>query len=124
MTEVGSIVGTAQYLSPEQARGRAVGPQTDIYSLGVVLYEMLAGGVPFEGDSSVAIAMKHVSDEPPPLHARNRLVSPADGAGRACARWPRTRRSASRRRGELAAELDRVAPRPSAVAATRSRRRA
>ena len=69
MTEVGSIVGTAQYLSPEQARGRSVGPQTDIYSLGVVLYEMLAGRVPFEGDSSVAIAMQHVSDEPPPLRA-------------------------------------------------------
>ena len=69
MTEVGSIVGTAQYLSPEQARGRSVGPQTDVYSLGVVLYEMLAGRVPFEGDSSVAIAMQHVSDEPPPLRS-------------------------------------------------------
>jgi serine/threonine-protein kinase len=69
MTEVGSIVGTAQYLSPEQARGRSVGPQTDVYSLGVVLYEMLAGRVPFEGDSSVAIAMQHVSDEPPLLRA-------------------------------------------------------
>jgi eukaryotic-like serine/threonine-protein kinase len=66
MTEVGSIVGTAQYLAPEQARGQTVGPQADIYSLGVVLYELLTGRVPFEGDSAVAIAMKHVSEEPLP----------------------------------------------------------
>jgi eukaryotic-like serine/threonine-protein kinase len=64
MTEVGSIVGTAQYLSPEQARGEVVGPPSDLYSVGVVLYEMLTGRVPFDGDSAVAIAMKHLSEEP------------------------------------------------------------
>src|SRR4249919_1193738 len=66
MTEVGSIVGTAQYLSPEQARGEVVGPPSDLYSVGVVLYEMLTGRVPFDGDSAVAIAMKHVSENPRP----------------------------------------------------------
>jgi eukaryotic-like serine/threonine-protein kinase len=66
MTEVGSIVGTAQYLSPEQARGEVVGPPSDLYSVGIVLYEMLTGRVPFEGDSAVAIAMKHLSEEPVP----------------------------------------------------------
>jgi serine/threonine-protein kinase len=71
MTEVGSIVGTAQYLSPEQARGEVVGPPSDLYSVGIVLYEMLTGRVPFEGDSAVAIAMKHLSEEPvpPSVHA-------------------------------------------------------
>ena len=69
MTEVGSIVGTAQYLSPEQARGEVVGPPSDLYSVGIVLYEMLTGRVPFEGDSAVAIAMKHLSEEPVPPSA-------------------------------------------------------
>ncbi len=66
MTEAGSIVGTAQYLSPEQARGQHVGPESDLYSVGVVLYEMLCGRVPFTGDSAVAIAMKHVQEPPIP----------------------------------------------------------
>jgi serine/threonine-protein kinase len=66
MTEAGSIVGTAQYLSPEQARGQHVGPESDLYSVGVVLYEMLTGRVPFTGDSAVAIAMKHVQETPVP----------------------------------------------------------
>jgi eukaryotic-like serine/threonine-protein kinase len=107
MTEVGSIVGTAQYLSPEQARGRSVGPQTDIYSLGVVLYEMLAGRVPFEGDSSVAIAMQHVSDEPPPLRSLAPLVPESLGmvVGHAMLKDPSQRYASA---DEFAADLDRV----------------
>jgi serine/threonine-protein kinase len=67
MTEEGSIIGTAQYLSPEQARGTQVDQTSDLYSLGIVLYEMLTGQVPFTGDSPVEIAMKHLSAVPPPL---------------------------------------------------------
>ena len=77
MTEVGSIVGTAQYLSPEQARGEVVGPPSDLYSVGIVLYEMLTGRVPFEGDSAVAIAMKHLSEEPVPPSVYAPGVPPA-----------------------------------------------
>src|SRR5580704_6647135 len=66
MTETGSIMGTAQYLSPEQAQGHSVNAQSDLYSVGVVLYEMLTGRVPFDGDSAVTIALKHVSETPQP----------------------------------------------------------
>src|SRR2546421_6001726 len=61
MTEVGSIIGTAQYLSPEQAKGAPVDQTSDLYSLGIVLYELLTGSVPFTGDTPVEIAMKHLS---------------------------------------------------------------
>jgi len=62
MTEVGSILGTAQYLAPEQARGQPVDERSDLYSVGIVLYEMLTGTVPFKGDSAVTVALKHVNE--------------------------------------------------------------
>jgi beta-lactam-binding protein with PASTA domain/predicted Ser/Thr protein kinase len=66
MTEAGSIIGTAQYLSPEQAKGAPVDQTSDLYSVGVVLYELLTGVVPFSGDTPVEIAMKHLSTAPEP----------------------------------------------------------
>jgi serine/threonine-protein kinase len=77
MTETGSIMGTAQYLSPEQAQGHAVSAPSDLYSVAIVLYEMLTGRVPFEGDSAVTIALKHVSETPLPPSQLNPAVSPA-----------------------------------------------
>ena len=64
LTKTGSVMGTATYFSPEQARGAAVDPRSDIYSLGCVLYEMTTGHPPFTGDSAVAIAYKHVQENP------------------------------------------------------------
>jgi eukaryotic-like serine/threonine-protein kinase len=66
LTKTGSVMGTATYFSPEQARGADVDPRSDIYSLGVVLYEMITGSPPFAGDSAVAIAYKHVQENPVP----------------------------------------------------------
>ncbi len=66
MTEAGSIIGTAQYLSPEQAKGAPVDQSSDLYSVGVVLYELLTGVVPFSGETPVEIAMKHLSRVPDP----------------------------------------------------------
>jgi serine/threonine-protein kinase len=76
MTETGSILGTAQYLSPEQAQGVAVSAQSDLYAIGIVLYEMLTGAVPFDGDSAVTIALKQVSEPPLPPSRLNPQVSP------------------------------------------------
>jgi beta-lactam-binding protein with PASTA domain len=66
LTKTGSVMGTATYFSPEQARGAPVDPRSDIYSLGCVLYEMSTGHPPFAGDSAVAIAYKHVQENPVP----------------------------------------------------------
>ncbi len=107
MTEVGSIVGTAQYLSPEQARGLDVGPQSDLYSMGIVLYEMLTGELPFNGDSAVEIAMKQVSDAPPSIRRKNRLVSEGleQVVMRALSKDPALRHRSAR---QMADELRRV----------------
>ncbi len=77
MTEAGAIIGTAQYLSPEQARGAPVDQTSDLYSTGIVLYELLTGTVPFNGDTPVEIAMKHLSQTPDPPSA-HRVEIPRD----------------------------------------------
>src|SRR5207248_10334357 len=79
MTEAGSIIGTAQYLSPEQARGSPVDQRSDVYSVGIVLYEMLTGTVPFTGDTPLEIAMKHLSEVPvPPSELRDDVPDDLD----------------------------------------------
>ena len=65
VTQTGTVLGTSDYIAPEQARGQKVDPKTDIYSLGAVLYELLAGDVPYKGDNFVAVAMRHVNEPPP-----------------------------------------------------------
>jgi len=77
MTATGRVLGTTDYVAPEQAMGHPVDPRSDIYSLGVVLYEMLIGQVPFHADSQVGVAMKHVNEELPDVQARRSEVSAA-----------------------------------------------
>ncbi|MGI9557760.1 MAG: protein kinase domain-containing protein, partial [Solirubrobacterales bacterium] len=77
ITQTGSVMGTAQYISPEQAQGFEVTAATDVYSIGIVLYEMLTGRVPFDGDSAVSVAMRQVSEPPTPPSHLNPNVSPA-----------------------------------------------
>ena len=93
MTQTGSIMGTAQYLSPEQAQGGSVSSASDIYSLGIVLYEMATGSVPFTGDSAVAVALKHVHEAPkPPLEFNPGLSIPLNSVIlRAIAKHPSDR---------------------------------
>jgi eukaryotic-like serine/threonine-protein kinase len=77
MTATGRVLGTTDYVAPEQAMGRGVDQRSDIYSLGVVLYEMLTGQVPFQADSQVGVAMKHVNEELPDVQLRRPEISAA-----------------------------------------------
>lgn len=74
LTATGSVLGTANYLSPEQAAGRALTPASDLYSAGVVLYEMLTGTVPFPGESAIAVAMRHMNEDVPSARQANPAV--------------------------------------------------
>ncbi|HEX4719416.1 MAG TPA: Stk1 family PASTA domain-containing Ser/Thr kinase [Thermoleophilaceae bacterium] len=93
ITETGSIMGTAQYLSPEQAQGTAAQEGSDLYSIGVMLYEMLTAVLPFDGDSAVAVALRHLTEPPPPVHSQRPDVHPALEAvvNQALAKDPRQR---------------------------------
>ncbi|HEU4941704.1 MAG TPA: PASTA domain-containing protein, partial [Gaiellaceae bacterium] len=108
MTEAGSIVGTAQYLSPEQARGAPVDQRSDIYSVGIVLYELLTGKLPFTGETPLEIAMKHLSEIPKPPSALRPEVPPDLDMVvlRALAKDPAERYESAE---EMDAELGRVA---------------
>ena len=93
VTQTGTVLGTGEYLAPEQASGKPVSPATDVYSLGVVLWELLAGDVPFAGENFVAVALRHVNEPPPSLRERRPDVSPrlAAAVERALAKDPARR---------------------------------
>ena len=105
LTATGSVLGTAHYISPEQAGGGEVGPRADLYALGIVLYEMLTGSLPFTGDSALAVAMRHVSDDVPPPSELNPEVPPVldEVVARATAKDPAARFSDAREMAEALA---------------------
>jgi serine/threonine-protein kinase len=76
MTQTGTVLGTSDYIAPEQAQGQRVDEHTDVYSLGVVLYELLTSEVPFPGENFVAVAMRHINEPPPPIRDKRPDVSP------------------------------------------------
>ena len=104
LTQTGTVLGTSDYISPEQARGSRADAQSDIYSLGAVLYELLTAEVPFPGDNFVAVAMRHINEPPPSVRAKRPELSPRLDAAirRAMAKDPRDRFASM---DELCAEL-------------------
>src|SRR5581483_5612559 len=93
MTQTGTVLGTSDYIAPEQAQGQRVDEHTDVYSLGVVLYELLTTEVPFPGENFVAVAMRHINEPPPPVRDKRPDVSPRLEAAiqRAMAKRPEDR---------------------------------
>jgi len=117
LTSTGMVLGTMQYISPEQAAGEKLTPASDIYSLGIVLYEMVTGSVPFTGESQLAVAMRHLQEEVPDPRALSPTVTPelAAAISRATAKRPQDRwPDAAAFAAGLAGEVD-PAPTPTAV---------
>src|SRR5882724_6795926 len=107
MTQTAAVIGTAQYLSPEQARGEAVDARSDVYAAGCVLFELLTGEPPFTGDSPVAVAYQHVREDPKPPSSLNPRVPPELDAAvlKALAKNPDNRYQTA---AEMRADLVRV----------------
>lgn len=105
ITQTNSALGSVHYMSPEQTRGGLVTKQSDIYSLGIILYELITGSVPFNGDSAVAVALKHAQESIPSIRAKDAKVPQAleNVVLRATAKDPRDRYSSAR---EMQADLD------------------
>ncbi len=93
MTQTGTVLGTSDYIAPEQAQGQRVDEHTDVYSLGIVLYELLTNEVPFPGENFVAVAMRHINEPPPSIRDKRPDVSPRLEAAihRAMAKVPEDR---------------------------------
>jgi serine/threonine-protein kinase len=105
MTQTGTVLGTSYYIAPEQAQGKPIDERTDVYSLSVVLYELLTGEVPFPGENFVAVAMRHINEEPPPVRDRRPDLSPRLEAAvtKALAKEPSARFAAM---GDFGRELE------------------
>jgi serine/threonine protein kinase len=122
ITQVGSVLGTAAYLAPEQARGEEAGPRADLYALGVVAYQLLSGRLPYEATSLTELALKQQQEEPPTLDTLVAAVSPAlgDAIAIALALDPRDRYQTAREMGRALTDgAHGIAPgdRPSAARA-------
>lgn len=118
MTQTGMVVGTPQYLSPEQALGRGVDARSDLYSVGIMLFQLVTGRLPFEADSPLAIAYAHVQEEPPTASSINRSLPPAVDAliTRALKKNPNERfPSSEAMRGECLRVAQSVQPAPPSI---------
>ena len=113
VTQTGTVIGTGEYLAPEQASGKPVSPATDVYSLGVVLWELLAGEVPFVGENFVAVALRHVN-EPAPDIRTFALTFRCALRPRSTERWRRIPIGVSRRWPRLPRSCARASARPRA----------
>ncbi len=102
LTKTGRVLGTTDYVSPEQAMGQGVDARSDIYSLGILLYEMLTGDVPFQAENLVGVAMKHVNEQMPDVQRKRPEVSSALAAVIERA----TEKKAEKRYSDMAAMLD------------------